>query len=582
MVEFTPKKFKQLPTHEVSYVDIDYTKYRPINLKKDFTLKINGAKWKAAPHCSYKFDYAKIVERIRKNEIPELESFRYLLRNDLWFLLYFGLGVSVANHPFVVEKCREVEDGPVTDTLDVWSRDHFKSTIITIGENIQEILRNPETTILILSYNKRLAQSFFGIIRNHLESNEFLKQCFPDILPEDVKELGKGQWTDDGINVIRKRVTKEFSVAAAGLIDGMPTGFHYDKLNYDDISTLDLSKNPKTMDDVKETFSMSANLGTEGTRRRVVGTFYHYQDVLCHIRDLKNVDGELAFTSRIVPATIDGTYAGDGVLLSKARLNQLRTEPKTFSMQNLCNPMPTEMRSLEYQMLRPIAKEDLPKKMFKFMVVDPARGDRADGRDQDRWAILVAGVDPYLTDLGASKVYLLDGVIERMSINDAMKQIVQLYMRNGWIHKLGVEQVGASTMEIHVQNALKAKGRIVTIENRMMHILKPRGRKKEKRIEENISPPLNTGLVYVCDSLPMGVRVELEAEMERFPYYKDDGLDAMSYIWDLINEYHLPIHQVESPEDKKEQERLERGDRWDRAFREARKRNRTRLDWMAR
>jgi hypothetical protein len=302
--------------------------------------------------------------------------------------------------------------------------------------------------------------------------------------------------------------------------------------------------------------------------------------VLNYLRDLKDVNGEFAFKTRIVPATIDGTYSGEGVLLPKKRLDSLRLDSTTFSMQNLCNPMPTELLKLDYQMLRFTRKEDLPKNMFKFMVVDPARGARSDGREQDRWAVLVAGVEPYLTDLGASRVYLLDGVIERMSIDDALKQIVQIYLRNGWVHKLGVEQVGASTMEIHVANALKAKGRVVNVENKMLHILKPRGRKKEERIEQSIGPALNTGLVSICETLPMNVRLQLEQEMQMFPYFNDDGLDAMSYIWDLINEYHLPIHR-HGMEDK-EAKVIDTEDRWDRAFKRARDEKRKELHWMKR
>lgn len=568
-----------LPSDHVPYVDEDYTHYLPKNLKKKFDLIFNDVKFKSAPYCNYKHDYLKIARAIEGEKVDAKEAYRYLLRNDLWFLIYFGMGVSVANHPFVVNMCRVVEDGPNDNTLDVWSRDHFKSTIITQGLTIQEILRNPEITILILCYTQKLAQGFYSNIQRHFETNEFLRYCFDDIIPDDVKSLGKKQWTEDGFNVIRRSVRKEYTLSASGLIDGMPTGTHVELLIYDDISTHDLSKNPKTIEDVKNAFHMSVNLGTDGTRTRVIGTFYHYADVLCHLRELKKVDGTPAYHTRIVPATIDGSVAGDGVLLSKARLDKLRLNQRTFAMQNLCNPVPFEAIKLDPRMLRKVSREDLPKNMFKFMVVDPARGERDDGREQDRWAMFVVGVEPYLTDTGLSKVYLLDGVIERFSIDNALDECVKMYLRNGWIHKLGVEQVGQSTMEIHVATALKARGRIVNVKNGMLHVLKPKKRSKVQRIEENLAPALNHGLVFVTDGVPQTTMQLLQDEMERFPLFSDDGIDALSYVWDLIQEYHLPVHRVGEREEEVERE----WSRYDRAFNRARGRNkRNSLSWMSR
>lgn len=578
-LSISERPLEELPRDEVPYVGVDYSEYYSYNLKVKGVLKINDIKFKEAPYCSYKYDYRGLIKKVRDGVYDEIELFRFLLRNDLWFLVYFGMGVSVANHPFVVQKCREVEDGPETNTLDVWSRDHFKSTIITQGETLQYVLKYPEKTTLILSYTQKLAQSFFDVIRQNLETNEFFKLCFPDLLADNVKDLGKKQWTDKGINVRRKRVSKEFTVAASGLIDGMPTGYHYDRLIYDDISTLDLSKNPKSMEDVRRSFNMSVNLGTIGTVRRVIGTFYHYQDVLCYLRDLRDVRGNLAYKTRVVPATIDGTHSGAGVLLPESRLDDLRMDKTSFAMQNLCNPMPEEYRQMDFEMLRFIKREDLPKNLIKFMIVDQAKGARADGRDQDRWAILVVGVDPYLTDLGASRVYLLDGVIERMAtMKEGLDQVCAIYMRNGWIHKLGVEQVALSSTEVFVANALKARGRIVSIENKMLHLLKPRGRKKEQRIQDNVCLPLSSGLIFACDSLPMNVRNQLKQEMELFPYFNDDGLDALSYVWDLLNEYHLPVMGRESEKVEEEPRR----DAWTEIMDRHRRKQKRQLNWMSR
>jgi hypothetical protein len=128
--------------------------------------------------------------------------------------------------PWLLDRCKEVQAAP-NDRLDLWSREHYKSTIITFGLTIQDILNDPETTIGIFSHTRPIAKGFLRQIKREFEANELLKSLFPDVLwTSPSKEAPK--WSeDDGIVVKRKSNPKESTIEAWGLVDGQPTSKHY-------------------------------------------------------------------------------------------------------------------------------------------------------------------------------------------------------------------------------------------------------------------------------------------------------------------------------------------------------------------
>ena len=133
--------------------------------------------------CNYKYDYEAIFRDIAEGVVDEVAMLRELILNDLWFIVYFVMEIPPANAPFVVEACKIVEDGPQTKTLDIWAREHFKSTIITQAETVQAIVKDPESTTAIFSFKKPAADKFLDGIRKTLEK-PIMYKCFPETLHE--------------------------------------------------------------------------------------------------------------------------------------------------------------------------------------------------------------------------------------------------------------------------------------------------------------------------------------------------------------------------------------------------------------
>jgi hypothetical protein len=518
-------------------------------------LEIDGIKWTRIPGVKYGCDFCRYLGDAQKvgmtNEAALAELFKY----NLWFLVYFGMRVSIANNPWWVARCLEVERGPRSHTLDLWAREHAKSTIITTAKTIQDILKNPEERVGIFSFSRPAALAFLRSIKSIFENSSLLKACFPDILYADPRAEAD-KWSEtDGLIVKRKGFYKEATVEAWGLVEGSPVGKHYSLRVYDDIEVPDLVNSPEMMAKLKDAFDMSQNLGTIDGAHRVIGTTYHHEGLLNTLRHKATSDSKLVYATRVRPATVDGSPSGASAYLPEERLAELRINRQMFYSQQLLDPTPQGTEKLDASMLVEVNPAELPKNLFKFMTVDPAGERRSDNRQGDSWAMIVCGVEPFRDDVGASRVFVLDMMVEPMTEAEALDNVVRMYLRNGMIRQLGIEKVGISTAEIHIAKHLHAKGKALSVDNGGLVVLRPAGRNKKQRIEAALQWPLLHGKLHLCTSVPAAYRERLKLEMQKFPFWHDDALDALAYQYDLFRDFRFGKFQQAVQESE-----------WDKAF----------------
>ena len=69
------------------------------------------------------------------------DMMRELARTDLYWLIRYPLGRRDIEHPWLYCRVREVENEP-DNCLDLWAREHYKSTVITWALTIQDVLRS--------------------------------------------------------------------------------------------------------------------------------------------------------------------------------------------------------------------------------------------------------------------------------------------------------------------------------------------------------------------------------------------------------------------------------------------------------
>lgn len=542
----------------------------------DNLVKINGVEF--LPHSEigfksdlvrkpieYKFNYFRIAELIASFGWPEVDTFRALILNDLWFVVFFvvkpfvdAMGMAKANHPFTVKICQEVEDGPKDFTLDIWARFHFKSSIITIGETIKYQLKNRDHSTGIFSHKAPVAKDFLFSIKSIFENEKILAACFPDVVWAEPKKESP-QWSlDEGIILKRDTNRKESSVAAHGLLEGQPTGLHYQRRVYDDVSTLDVASNPDIVEKVKHAFDTSQNLKTlVGSHHRVTGTFFSHIDPLLYIRDKKDLDGNPKYLLRFRPATEDGTATGNPVLMTQEALDELKGD-SSFNCQQLLDPTPSAEQRLNPDFLQKIEPGSIPKDCFKFMLIDQA-GDSTTNRTRntDPWAMAVFGVEPFIDEeVGQSKIFILDLWVEVCGESEGIERVVQMYIDAGILSCCGIEKVGLSSTHVHIANALRAKGRQIEFSDDRRSsgiLLRPSGRGKKKFIESALAWPLNNSKWFYSSEVSAKYIDRLKQEMTNFPLWHDDTLNVCAYLYDVIRDYSFPRRKAE---EELERERL--------------------------
>ena len=353
----------------------------------------------------------------------DLSMVRALCLYDRFFLLVSIFNRMDMMHPWLYERCRMVEREP-DNCLDLWSRFHYKSTIITYAGVIQEILNDPEITVGIFSHIKPISKAFLGQIKRELESNIQLKGLFPDILYDNPERQSPSWSVDNGLIVKRRSNPKEATISAHGLVDGQPVSAHFRLRVYDDVVTQASVSTPEQVAKTTEAFEQSANLGTEDGRKWLAGTRWSYADTYSEIikRQMVKV--------RLYPATEDGTFTGEPVLWSSAFNEQMKLEQgeATYATQCLQNPLSGNQKMFDVSDLQ--VYEVRPETLAIYILIDPARSKKT---DSDNTAMVVVGLDY------ASNKYILDGFNHKMDLQERWQNTARLYTR--WRQATGVQAI---------------------------------------------------------------------------------------------------------------------------------------------
>jgi len=380
---------------------------------------------------------------------------REMCRADLYFLLRYPLNRPDIEHEWLFDRCREVQEAP-NGYLDLWAREHYKSSIITYAKTIQDILAShgddpleewegKEVTVGIFSHTRPIAKGFLRQIMRELENNRVLIDLFPEILWDNAKRDAPKWSEDDGLIVKRKSNPKESTVEAWGIVEGQPTSKHFLIRIYDDVVTQESTRSPSMMAKTTDSWALSLNLGVRGGYERYIGTRYHFNDTY------KEMLKRNAAIPRIYPATENGKVEGLPVLLTRAELEEKRRKqgPYTFGCQMLQDPIADSVQGFKLGWMKFYQGEKTAKGMNVYILVDPANEKK---KKSDYTAMFVMGKAKDGND------YVLEMVRDRLSLTERTEKLFELH-RNwllpGQKIPVGYEKYGKDADIEHIEDKME-------------------------------------------------------------------------------------------------------------------------------
>lgn len=465
-----------------------------------------------------------------------------LCQEDLFFLLTVGCKRKDIDRDWLYDRCREVEASP-DGHLDLWARDHYKSTIITFGKTIQDILEDPEITVGIFSHTRPIAKGFLEQIKREFETNTFLQNLFPEVLYKEPHKQAPKWALDSGIIVKRKTNPKEATVEAWGLVDGQPTGRHFMLKVYDDVVTMESVTTPDQIKKTTSAWEMSQNLGSgDRTKRRYIGTRYALHDTYHDMMKRESV------VPRIHTATTSGEYPGEPVLLSVEVLAQKRKDmgPYTFGTQMLQDPVADKAMGFREGWLKFYERSDSVSAYAswnKYILVDPASKKKS---TSDYTVMNVWGLAP------DGNYYLLDAIRDRLNLTQRSAKVFEL--RRKWSPmNIGYEEYG---LQADIEHIEYVQGK----ENYRFNITPLGGSMPKNDRIQRLVPKFEQGLIYLPKILRFinyeGRSVDyIEAfkteEYLAFPVSKhDDMLDCAARMLDAAMDVKFPTPAP--PQDEEE------------------------------
>lgn len=196
-------------------------------------------------------------------------------KRDLFFLCKGVLGMRDLTPVCHMPLASFIDENPAQMKICLMPRDHFKTSVVTIGGTIQRVLRNPNERCLIANESATNAQRMLRAIRQHAESNKVFRALYSDLIPKSTTA-----WNNEELIFNREWLGPEPTIDTVGMT-GAFTSRHYTYITADDLISEEAIKSEKVMQDTIDRFSRFMSLLVNPTIDPIVlvGTRWGMHDI---------------------------------------------------------------------------------------------------------------------------------------------------------------------------------------------------------------------------------------------------------------------------------------------------------------
>lgn len=381
-------------------------------------------------------------------------------------------------------------------------RGHTKSTSITLGYVLHEILFAQRHFILIIADTYTQSEMFLDAIKKELETNWIIKLLFGSLVGE--------QWGEGEITTLTdiKIVAKGTGMKLRGL---KYKQYRPDLIVCDDLENEELVANPERREKTERWFygSVIPSMADDG-RLIVVGTILHYDSLLMKLS--KNPQ----FQTLFYKAVMDGKPLWE----AKFSLESLEALKDGYRSQGLLDvfyceymnePISDENRIFKQSYFKYFDDDKaLYDSLSRFITVDLAISQK---ETADYNVIMVCGVD------GLNQIYVIEYSRMRGTPGEVINELFRLVEKHK-VLKVGIESVAYQRALIwFVQEEMRKRNRFFLVEELKADT------DKERRIK-GLQPRYASGSVFHKANM-----TELEEELMLFPKSPhDDVTDALAYL----------------------------------------------------
>jgi len=480
------------------------------------------------PVENWKYDYPALFSHLKElkktNPKKYIQTVKQAAESDFWFFMFYVLDMPIF-HPYLVSLAYEIQNNVNRPYLYLAAaRGSWKSTFLTIGLSIWEVMLNPDVTAVILSYERQMAIKQLLGVKNQCERSHLLWVCWPDIFysPQEFRSKQTERWNlYAGMFVKRSLKSSDPTFAAYGFIEGIPTGTHFNRLKIDDPVTLDNSATIDSIEKVRNGFKMLNGIKDRERfcRFDVATTRYDVNDLS------KDILEDARYYHIVRPAEVDenGKAMFDGIPVFRSREDlddeRLSYGDAYYAAQMLQNPTLGGESSLDTDWIKNFS--NVPDNLNYYIFCDPA-GSKNKRADFSVFVVIGVSCD--------KQYYLIDMLRDKLDVYErfyALKDLHKRYRPEAVFYEIqGLNSdMEVFEREMHVDKYYmhieKFSSNAANSKHRRIMALVAMFRKSEFLLPEY--------LYYDDRDL---IQEFIEEEYKKYPNnrYHDDMLDCMSMI----------------------------------------------------